>query len=101
MVADRAAVVTLVTTMGEVDVELYWLHAPRTCENFSKLCHRGYYDNSIFHRVVPDFVIQGGDPTGTGRGGESIYGEYFDDEIHSDLRHTGYIFNGECRYTQH
>jgi peptidyl-prolyl cis-trans isomerase-like 1 len=64
--------------MGEISVELYWSHAPRTCMNFAELCRRGYYDGTIFHRVIRDFMIQGGDPTGTGRGGASIYGKSFD-----------------------
>jgi len=81
--------VTLYTSMGEIEVELYWIHAPRTCKNFFELAKRGYYDNTLFHRIIPDFVIQGGDPTGTGRGGESIYGTSFDDEIHPSLKHSG------------
>mmetsp|Transcript_24179 Transcript_24179/g.56189 ORF Transcript_24179/g.56189 Transcript_24179/m.56189 type:complete len:183 (+) Transcript_24179:64-612(+) len=81
--------VVLYTSMGEVEVELYWQHAPRTCKNFYELAKRGYYDNTVFHRIVSDFVIQGGDPTGTGRGGESIYGSSFEDEIHPALKHTG------------
>ncbi|KAK6176699.1 peptidyl-prolyl cis-trans isomerase-like 1 [Patella vulgata] len=81
--------VTIETTMGKMVVELYWKHAPNTCRNFAELCRRGYYDGVKFHRIVRDFVIQGGDPTGTGRGGASIYGKYFDDEINRDLKHTG------------
>ncbi|EPR64763.1 peptidyl-prolyl cis-trans isomerase family 1 [Toxoplasma gondii TgCatPRC2] len=81
--------VTLVTSMGDVEVELYWKHAPKTCRNFFELAKSGYYDNTVFHRVAKDFCIQGGDPTGTGRGGESIFGGKFEDEIHPDLRHTG------------
>jgi peptidyl-prolyl cis-trans isomerase-like 1 len=50
---------------------------------------RGYYNSTIFHRIIPDFMAQGGDPTGTGRGGTSIYGEKFEDEIHPGLKHTG------------
>ncbi|OUM65461.1 hypothetical protein PIROE2DRAFT_41624, partial [Piromyces sp. E2] len=50
---------------------------------------RGYYDGVKFHRIIADFMVQGGDPTGTGRGGTSIYGEKFADEIHPDLKHTG------------
>lgn len=61
----------------------------QTCENFSTLAARGYYDNTIFHRVIPDFMVQGGDPTGTGRGGSSIYGEKFADEIDDTLKHAG------------
>uniref|UniRef100_A0A3Q3WG10 Peptidyl-prolyl cis-trans isomerase n=1 Tax=Mola mola TaxID=94237 RepID=A0A3Q3WG10_MOLML len=55
-------------------------------KNFVQLCMEGYYDGTIFHRVVHDFIIQGGDPTGTGTGGESIYGHPFKDEFHSRLR---------------
>jgi len=81
--------VRVVTSMGDIDVELYWNHAPRTCENFFELAKRGYYDGTVFHRIIQNFMIQGGDPTGTGRGGESIYGKSFDDEIHPGLRHAG------------
>lgn len=55
-------------------MELYTQHAPRTCQNFLELARLGYYDGTCFHRVIKDFMVQGGDPTGTGRGGESIYG---------------------------
>mmetsp|Transcript_55018 Transcript_55018/g.176414 ORF Transcript_55018/g.176414 Transcript_55018/m.176414 type:complete len:183 (+) Transcript_55018:42-590(+) len=81
--------VVLYTSMGEIEVELYWIHAPRTCLNFYELAKRGHYDNTLFHRIVTGFVIQGGDPTGTGRGGESIYGANFEDEVHPSLKHTG------------
>ncbi|XP_077496246.1 peptidyl-prolyl cis-trans isomerase-like 1 Cypl [Amblyomma americanum] len=81
--------VTLETTMGDITLELYWKHAPNTCRNFAELARRGYYNNVKFHRIIPDFMIQGGDPTATGRGGASIYGKTFDDEIHPDLKHTG------------
>ncbi|KAL8413460.1 hypothetical protein RB594_004914 [Gaeumannomyces avenae] len=81
--------VSLETTMGTIVVELYTEHAPKTCENFSQLARRGYYDGTLFHRVIPDFMIQGGDPTGTGRGGSSIYGDKFADEISPSLKHTG------------
>jgi cyclophilin family peptidyl-prolyl cis-trans isomerase len=67
-------------------VELYNEHAPKTCQNFSTLAERGYYNNTIFHRIIKEFMIQGGDPTGTGRGGSSIYGEKFEDEIRDDLK---------------
>jgi len=77
------------TSMGAFMVELYWDHAPRTCRNFAELANRGYYNDVVFHRIVPDFVIQGGDPSGTGRGGTSIYGDTFADELHPDLKHTG------------
>uniref|UniRef100_A0A8W7P606 peptidylprolyl isomerase n=1 Tax=Anopheles coluzzii TaxID=1518534 RepID=A0A8W7P606_ANOCL len=77
------------TTMGELTIELYWKHAPNTCRNFAELARRGYYNGTQFHRIIRDFMVQGGDPTGTGRGGQSIYGATFADEIHSDLKHTG------------
>ena len=77
------------TTMGSFTVELYPRHAPKTCHNFVELSKRGYYDNVIFHRIIPDFMVQGGDPTGTGRGGESIFGGKFADEISRELKHTG------------
>ncbi|KAF9614617.1 hypothetical protein IFM89_019594 [Coptis chinensis] len=75
--------------MGPFTIELYYKHAPRTCRNFIELSQRGYYDNVKFHRIIEDFVVQGGDPTGTGRGGESIYGSKFEDEIKPKLKHTG------------
>lgn len=81
--------VALDTTMGEIVIELYWKHTPNTCRNFAELARRKYYDGTIFHRVISGFVIQGGDPTGTGRGGSSIYGKNFPDEFHKDLKHTG------------
>lgn len=76
-------------SQGEIQIELYWKHAPNTCRNFAELVRRGYYNNTVFHRIIRDFMIQGGDPTGTGRGGASIYGHTFADEIHPDLKHTG------------
>lgn len=81
--------VTIETTMGQLVLELYWKHAPNTCRNFAELARRGYYNNTKFHRIIKDFMIQGGDPTGTGRGGASIYGKEFDDEISNELKHTG------------
>lgn len=75
--------------MGTITVELYNNHAPKTCENFITLAQRGYYNGIIFHRIIPNFMVQTGDPTGTGRGGSSIYGDKFEDEIHPELKHTG------------
>lgn len=60
--------------------------APKACENFVKLIQKGYYDGIIFHRVIKNFMIQGGDPTGTGRGGESIWGAPFQDEVTADVQ---------------
>lgn len=62
---------------------------PKTAKNFLALCGSGYYDGTKFHRNIKKFMVQGGDPTGTGKGGESIYGKYFDDEISDNLRHDG------------
>ena len=62
------------TSLGKFVLELYVIQAPKTCENFIQLAKSGYYDKTTFHRVIKDFMIQGGDPTGTGRGGSSIYG---------------------------
>ena len=69
------------TTLGEIELELYYLHAPKTSQNFFELAKKGYYDGLIFHRVIKDFMAQGGDPSGTGRGGSSIWGGKFEDEI--------------------
>ena len=78
--------VLLKTTVGDIDVELWSKECPKTCRNFIQLCMEGYYDGTIFHRLVKDFIVQGGDPSGTGMGGESVYGEPFKDEIHSRLK---------------
>ncbi|PHH50597.1 Peptidyl-prolyl cis-trans isomerase-like 1 [Ceratocystis fimbriata CBS 114723] len=83
------SVVTLETSMGPIVIELYTRHAPKTCENFRTLAQRGYYNNVVVHRIIADFMIQTGDPTGTGRGGESMWGGKFDDEIAPGLKHTG------------
>jgi peptidyl-prolyl cis-trans isomerase-like 1 len=87
--SESAKQVLLHTSLGDITFELYWDHAPRTCENFYELAKRGYYDGVIFHRIIENFMIQGGDPTGTGRGGSSIYGGKFKDEITPELKHTG------------
>jgi len=76
---------TIKTNMGDITVKLFPEFAPKTVKNFIELAKKGYYDNVIFHRVIPDFMIQGGDPTGTGMGGESIYGEKFEDEFSPEL----------------
>jgi len=76
------------TSVGPLDIELWPKQAPKACRNFVQLCLEGYYDGTIFHRVVKDFMVQGGDPTGTGDGGESIYGRGFEDEFHSRLHFT-------------
>ncbi|KAF4518840.1 hypothetical protein B566_EDAN006691 [Ephemera danica] len=78
--------VLLKTSAGDIDIELWSKEAPKACRNFIQLCLEGYYNGTIFHRVVKDFIVQGGDPTGTGEGGESIYGQTFKDEFHTRLR---------------
>ncbi len=112
--------VVLVTTLGEIEIELWAKEAPKACRNFVQLCLERYYDGVIFHRVIKDFMIQTGDPTGTGTGacasvprlrcrhaclcnptddatcsagGESVYGEEFKDEVHSRLHfnHRGQV----------
>ncbi|KAL9093262.1 MAG: hypothetical protein Q9165_004003 [Trypethelium subeluteriae] len=81
------AKVLLTTTAGDILLELFAKQTPLACRNFLQLCLDGYYDGTVFHRLVPGFIIQGGDPTGTGAGGESSYGgEPFADEPHSRLK---------------
>jgi peptidylprolyl isomerase len=74
-------IVVLETNQGGIEIKLYTDIAPKACENFVKLAEKGYYNGLIFHRVIKNFMIQGGDPTGTGSGGESIWGERFEDEV--------------------
>ncbi|EYC08469.1 hypothetical protein Y032_0066g3786 [Ancylostoma ceylanicum] len=78
--------VILHTTAGDIEIELWTKECPLACRNFIQLCMEKYYNGTIFHRLVKDYIIQGGDPTGTGRGGESIYGKPFKDEFHQRLR---------------
>ena len=79
---------TLHTSHGDIKLELFCELCPQACKNFLALCAKGYYNDTIFHRNIKNFIIQGGDPTGTGKGGESIYnGEPFRDEIHQDIKH--------------
>src|SRR4026209_706650 len=88
--ANRTAVIQ--TNKGTIKVELLETDAPKTTENFITLAERGDYDGIIFHRVIKGFMIQGGDPTGTGRGGQSAWGGRFDDEINakSEVYQRGY-----------
>jgi cyclophilin family peptidyl-prolyl cis-trans isomerase len=88
--ANRTAVIE--TNKGTIRVELLESDAPKTTENFIKLAESNYYNNVIFHRVIKGFMIQGGDPTGTGRGGQSAWGGRFDDEINtqSEVYRRGY-----------
>jgi cyclophilin family peptidyl-prolyl cis-trans isomerase len=78
---DTKEIVVMETSMGTIEISMYRADAPKTVENFVKLSQKGYYNGISFHRVIKDFMIQGGDPTGTGAGGESIYGAKFEDEI--------------------
>lgn len=80
------SVASMTTTEGLIKFRLFDELAPKTVENFVSLSKNGYYDGIIFHRVIKDFMIQGGDPTGTGRGGESIWGKSFADEFTPQLR---------------
>jgi len=81
--ADKIAVFE--TTQGVIKFKLFGDIAPKTVENFSTHIENGYYDGIIFHRIIKQFMIQGGDPTGTGRGGESIWGTPFEDECVKDV----------------
>ena len=74
-------IIVLETNEGPIEIELYTDIAPKTCENMIGLIKKGYYDGLIFHRVIKEFMIQGGDPTGTGTGGESLWGKNFQDEV--------------------
>ena len=87
---NRTAVIQ--TNKGTIRFELLEADAPKTTENFITLAEKGYYDGVIFHRVIKNFMIQGGDPTGTGRGGESAWGGKFKDEINpsSEVYKRGY-----------
>lgn len=80
-VNENNPLVTVHTNLGDFTLELFPEVAPKTVENFVTHAKNGYYDGVIFHRVIEDFMIQGGDPTGTGMGGESIYGRTFEDEF--------------------
>ena len=79
-------IVVLETNQGTIEIKLMPDVAPRACENFTKLVEKGYYNGLIFHRVIKSFMIQGGDPMGTGVGGESAWGKPFEDEVSSGVR---------------
>eukprot|EP00793_Prasinoderma_coloniale_P006994 PRCOL_00001826-RA len=82
-----ASSVTLCTSEGDIKIKLFSEEVPKTIENFVTHCRNGYYDNLLFHRVIKGFMIQTGDPLGNGTGGESIWGDNFEDEFRRDLRH--------------
>ena len=79
-------IVVMETTEGTIEIELKPEVAPKACENMIKLAEKHYYDGIVFHRVIPNFMIQGGDPQGTGRGGASVWGKPFEDEFSSKER---------------
>lgn len=83
-------IVTITTNEGTIKIELYPNIAPNTVNNFISLVQKGFYNGTIFHRVIPGFMIQGGDPEGTGMGGPgySIQGEFSDNGVKNDLKHT-------------
>ncbi|MDZ5472069.1 peptidylprolyl isomerase [Bacillus sp. 31A1R] len=89
-VADNERLVEMETTMGNIKIKLFPEYAPQAVENFIGHSENGYYEGVIFHRVINDFMIQGGDPQGTGMGGESIFGQPFEDEFSDKL----YNFRG-------
>jgi len=79
------SIVVIETNLGNIEIALMPDVAPKTCENFLGLVNKHYYDGIIFHRVIKDFMIQGGDPTGTGAGGASLWGKNFEDECKSTV----------------
>ena len=84
--AVKEVIAALETTQGVVEIKLMPGLAPKTCENFVGLIEKGYYDGIIFHRVIKSFMVQCGDPTGTGMGGESLWGGKFEDEFTPDVK---------------
>lgn len=85
--------VLLHTSVGDIDIELWAKEAPLACRNFIQLSLEGYYDGTLFHRVIKDFMAQGGDPTNSGKGGASSWGRPFKDEIHGRIKfnHRGQL----------
>jgi peptidylprolyl isomerase len=81
----EGTIVVLETNQGSIELKLFPSVAPKACENFVGLVKKGYYNGTVFHRVIKDFMIQGGDPTATGRGGESFFGAPFEDEVSRDV----------------
>ncbi len=87
IMSESTTVAVINTNMGTIEIELFADQTPKTVENFVGLSEKGYYNGVILHRVIENFMIQGGDPTGTGRGGESFWGGKFADEFDSSLSH--------------
>ncbi len=85
--SDSITVAIIKTNMGTIEIELFTDKTPKTVENFVGLTEKGYYKGVVFHRVIKNFMLQSGDPTGTGRGGASFWGGKFEDEFVSDLKH--------------
>lgn len=85
LAAVEGPVATVKTNKGDFAIKLFPKQAPKTVENFLGLVAKNYYDGIIFHRVIKDFMIQGGDPTGTGMGGQSLWGAPFEDEFSNEL----------------
>lgn len=83
----------MITNFGDITFELFPKYAPKAVENFIGLSESGYYDGVIFHRVIEDFMIQGGDPTGTGMGGKSIWNRNFEDEFTFELTHKRWMLS--------
>lgn len=83
-VAENEIKAIIRTNMGNITIKLFPEIAPKTVENFVGLAEKGYYNGIVFHRVIPDFMIQGGDPTGSGMGGESLWGDSFEDEFSTE-----------------
>ena len=79
------------TNMGDISIRLFPDHAPKAVENFTTHAKNGYYDGIVFHRVIKDFMIQGGDPKGDGTGGESCWGGKFEDEFNEKLLNLSLI----------
>lgn len=80
--------VTLHTDVGDIKIELFCEDCPKSCENFLALCASQYYNGSLFHRNIKGFIVQTGDPTGTGKGGNSIWGRKFEDEFKDNLKNN-------------
>ncbi|XP_054713358.1 peptidyl-prolyl cis-trans isomerase-like 3 [Uloborus diversus] len=80
--------VTLHTDVGDMKVELFSEQCPKACENFLALCASDYYNGCLFHRNIKGFIVQTGDPTGTGKKGTSIWGKKFEDELKDEIKHN-------------
>ncbi len=83
---ENNTIINFQTNQGDIEIKLFTDIAPKACENMLTHIKNGYYDGLIFHRVIKNFMVQGGDPTGTGRGGESIWGAPFEDEVFENVK---------------